>query len=125
MILSAGCDDFVRKPFREQEIFDVMAKHLGVRYRYEERHEHVVPIEPQAEIGPEQLAALPADLRGQLHKAAVELDRKRALALIEKIKTIDAGIAGGLEALVENLAFEPMIDLLEKSGPPEQEESHD
>jgi CheY-like chemotaxis protein len=30
IILSAGCDDFVRKPFNEQTIFDVLSKHLGV-----------------------------------------------------------------------------------------------
>jgi PAS domain S-box-containing protein len=124
-ILSAGCDDFVRKPFREQEIFDVMAKHLGVKYVYEDRHEEVGPIEPEVETSPEQLAALPEDLRGQLHKAVVELDRKRALALIEKIKTIDARIAGGLEVFIRNLAFEPLLDLLEKSEPPEQEDGRD
>jgi len=33
-VLEAGCDDFVRKPFREEEIFDIMKKHLGVRYLY-------------------------------------------------------------------------------------------
>jgi CheY-like chemotaxis protein len=32
-ILSSGFDDFVSKPFREQEIFDVMARHIGLRYR--------------------------------------------------------------------------------------------
>ena len=34
--LEAGCDDFVRKPFSETEIFDMMIKHLGVEYQYEE-----------------------------------------------------------------------------------------
>lgn len=34
-ILAAGCDDFVRKPFRVSDIFEHMAKHLGVRYEYE------------------------------------------------------------------------------------------
>jgi signal transduction histidine kinase/ligand-binding sensor domain-containing protein/DNA-binding response OmpR family regulator len=124
-ILAAGCDDFVRKPFREQEIFEVMAKQLRLKYIYEERHEDVVPIEPKVEIGPEQLATLPADLRRQLHIALVELDRKRSLALIEKIKTIDAPIAGGVEVLVRNLAFEHLLDLLEKSEQPEQKDSHD
>jgi hypothetical protein len=115
----------VRKPFREQEIFETMAKHLGVKYVYEDRLEEVLPMEIGAEIGPEQLAALPADLRGQLHKAVVELDRKRALALIDKIKTIDTRVAGGLEAFVHNLAFEPMLELLENSAKSEQGESRD
>jgi two-component system sensor histidine kinase/response regulator len=34
-ILAAGCDDFVRKPFRDSDIFEHMAKHLGVQYQYE------------------------------------------------------------------------------------------
>ena len=36
VILSVGCDDFVRKPFREADIFDIMNKHIGVEYVYEE-----------------------------------------------------------------------------------------
>ncbi len=34
--LKIGCDDFVRKPFRENEIFEMLQKHLGVRYVYAE-----------------------------------------------------------------------------------------
>jgi len=32
-----GCDDFVRKPFHTEAIFDIMAKHLGVGYIYQDR----------------------------------------------------------------------------------------
>ncbi len=35
VILSEGCDDYLRKPFREEELFDAVARHLGVRYVYE------------------------------------------------------------------------------------------
>lgn len=34
--LAAGCDDFVRKPFRTEMIFEKMAEYLGVRYMYTE-----------------------------------------------------------------------------------------
>jgi DNA-binding response OmpR family regulator len=34
--LSAGCDDFTRKPFREVDILEVMNKHIGVQYVYDE-----------------------------------------------------------------------------------------
>ncbi|WRH68519.1 MAG: ATP-binding protein [Planktothrix sp. GU0601_MAG3] len=33
--LSAGCDDFMRKPFKESTIFAVLTKYLGVKYIYE------------------------------------------------------------------------------------------
>ncbi|MCP4218613.1 MAG: response regulator, partial [bacterium] len=41
VVLSAGCDDFVRKPFRASEIFDTIHQHLGVRYVYEDAGETV------------------------------------------------------------------------------------
>jgi two-component system, sensor histidine kinase and response regulator len=35
-MLSAGCDDFISKPFKTQEIFEKIAQHLNVQYLYEE-----------------------------------------------------------------------------------------
>jgi signal transduction histidine kinase/ActR/RegA family two-component response regulator len=35
-ILAAGLDDFVRKPYVPNDIFDCMARHIGVRYAYVE-----------------------------------------------------------------------------------------
>ena len=45
-ILLEGCDDFVRKPFRKDEIYDMLAKHLGVRFLYEEEPAARVPAGP-------------------------------------------------------------------------------
>ena len=36
IVLSEGCDDFVRKPFRQEEIVEVLTKYLGVRFLYEQ-----------------------------------------------------------------------------------------
>jgi two-component system sensor histidine kinase/response regulator len=36
LVLSAGCNDFLRKPFREEVLWEKMAHHLGVRYLYGE-----------------------------------------------------------------------------------------
>ena len=35
-VLAVGCDDFIRKPFTELEIIEVLRRHLGVRFGYEE-----------------------------------------------------------------------------------------
>ncbi|MEO1465733.1 MAG: hypothetical protein AAFR89_05815, partial [Cyanobacteria bacterium J06633_1] len=40
IILSAGCDDFVRKPFKEEVLFDKMTEHLGVQYLYAESNQN-------------------------------------------------------------------------------------
>jgi signal transduction histidine kinase/DNA-binding response OmpR family regulator/PAS domain-containing protein len=114
-ILAAGCDDVVRKPLRERDIFDVMQKHLGLKYVYEVAEEETVSVRPKVRIGPEQLAALPADLLSQLHQAALELNEEQSLALIEKIKPIDAYIAGELDELVRNFAFDILQELTKRS----------
>ena len=34
-IMAAGCDDLVRKPIREQELFEALARHLRLKFIYE------------------------------------------------------------------------------------------
>jgi PAS domain S-box-containing protein len=124
-IMAAGCDDVVRKPFREQDIFEVMKKHLGLKYVYEDAGEEAVPVKSNLEIGPEQLAALPADLLSQLYQAALELNEQQSLAMIEKIKPIDVHIARKLEILVRNFAYDSLQDLVKRSEQPSPEDTHD
>jgi len=47
IVLSAGCDDFVRKPFREEVIFNKMAQYLGVRYVYEQKDVDAITASPR------------------------------------------------------------------------------
>jgi signal transduction histidine kinase/DNA-binding NarL/FixJ family response regulator len=124
-ILAAGCDDFVRKPFREYEIFGVMGKHLGLRYINEDMGKEAVPAESDVDLSPEQLAALPADLLSRLCDAVVELDRDRILALIEQIKTIDAHLARVLEPPVKKFALAPLLDIVAKIEQPKRGDKRD
>jgi signal transduction histidine kinase/ligand-binding sensor domain-containing protein/DNA-binding NarL/FixJ family response regulator len=124
-ILASGCDDFVRKPFREHEIFDVMGKYLDLKYVYEESREKTLPVKSEVDLHPEQVAALPDQLLNQLQDAAIKLDRDRILSLIEQIKTIDPHMAGELEAFAEKFALGPLLDLLEKIGRAEHGDRYD
>ncbi len=38
-VIEHGCDDFLSKPFREFEIFEMIHKHLGVQYLYDQENE--------------------------------------------------------------------------------------
>ncbi len=112
-ILAAGCDDFVGKPFREREIFEVMARHLGVKYTYEveqlvEKAANTVP-----EIKSGQLAALPENLRNRLHQAVIELDMERTQLLIDKISEQDEAIGSVFSKLAKRLDYDSLLKLLE------------
>jgi PAS domain S-box-containing protein len=124
-IIAAGCDDVVRKPLREQDIFDVMKNHLGLKYVYEGVWEETVPVKSKVEIDPEQLAALPDELLNQLYQAVLELNEQQSLALIEKIKPIDVQIARELDVLVRNFAFDTLQELLNRSEQSTPGDTHD
>jgi signal transduction histidine kinase/DNA-binding NarL/FixJ family response regulator/HAMP domain-containing protein len=113
-ILLAGCDDFVSKPFREHEIFDVMAKHLGLQYIYEPIDE--MPAGRSAKVSPEQLKALPQGLLDELHAAALRLDTAYTLEVIEKMAVIDASLGAALRGFAENLEYDQLLMLLESIG---------
>jgi CheY-like chemotaxis protein len=74
-ILAAGCDGFVRKPYREAEIFEVMAHHLGLKYIYENETVAEVLSESNVEANLEQVvAALNKDLRQELYESVLRLN---------------------------------------------------
>jgi two-component system sensor histidine kinase/response regulator len=117
LILSAGCDDFIRKPFREEEIFDALAKHLGVRFVYQE--EHPEPAAADAEGGendlltPQVMAALPAEWVDKLYQAATQADGDRVLRLIEEIRPQNEPLADALAGLARDFRFDILMNLTE------------
>jgi len=102
IVLSAGCDDWVRKPFRESAIFETIAKHLGVRYCYEEGR----AIAPNvtnigSNLTSDDLKVMPRSWLIKLHQAAADLDDDVTLKLIAKIPSKHSVLAGKLTGLVD------------------------
>jgi PAS domain S-box-containing protein len=110
--LSVGCDDFIRKPFREEDIFDAMNKHLGVRYVYEEVTAlgTSIPTKAQA-LTQADLAALPADWLASLHQATIEGDVELMRTLIEQIRPQNEALANALTFLANQYQFEHLLML--------------
>ena len=116
-ILAAGCDDLVRKPFQEAEIFEVMARHLGVRYVYEEAEGRKAEGEGEDSGGaltPETLAELPDDLLAELKQAVVDLDVDLIQLIIERIGELNAPVADGLDELAGNFQYDKILALIQK-----------
>jgi PAS domain S-box-containing protein len=116
VILSEGCDDFVRKPFREAEIFDKLAKHLGVRFVYEVYEDQPADIAPtpQERLTPGALAVLPADWLAELNQAAVQADGDLVLDLVEQIRGQHPSVADALAGLVRNYRFDIIVTLTQE-----------
>lgn len=116
-ILAVGCNDFVRKPFREAIVFEKMAEHLGVEYIYEQKDRPKNLEEPAPEeLTPEKIQALhlaKMDIQWirDLHQAAIELSTKKTLALIEQIPDEHTPLATILKNWIQSFQFDNVIDL--------------
>ena len=108
--LSAGCDDFMRKPFKEGEIFEMISKHIGVRYVYEEPE--AITNQTQAEpLTPDALAVLPANWIAHLHDAAERADADVIFERLEQIKPEHTQLAEAIAALAKDFQFDELIAL--------------
>jgi len=99
-VLAAGFDDFVRKPYRPDAIFDCMAKHLGVRYRSAEP----APVTAGG-LSPADFAALPEELRKELASAVLSLDTALIATVIERVAEHDAALGQVLAKHADRLAY--------------------
>ncbi|MDZ8065435.1 MAG: PAS domain S-box protein [Nostoc sp. DedQUE08] len=120
-ILAAGCDDLVRKPFREQVIFEKIAEYLQVRYICaEESNEDAIGNNlenTQSTILDlrSAITIMPTQWLTELNQAAVEVDAERILQLIEQIPQTHSALAEKLANLVRNFCFDEIIDLTEEN----------
>jgi signal transduction histidine kinase/DNA-binding NarL/FixJ family response regulator len=105
----AGVDDIVNKPYRDNEIFESMTKHLGVKFIYELPEELPNSSEKKESEFIENLHHLSQELVSELHEAVSELDIERCNALIAEIEKIDSQLANELFERVHQLDFETLL----------------
>ncbi len=113
LALAVGCDDFIRKPCREEEIFEKIAHYLGVRYQYEPL---VLPAKPEMtqsdlKIALLSLEKMPAEWREQLHQAATQVDAEQIAQLIQQIPPEYASLALAIANLVNRYRFDRIMEL--------------
>jgi predicted ATPase/signal transduction histidine kinase/CheY-like chemotaxis protein len=114
-ILAVGCDDTVFKPFLEHEIFEVMARFLGVKYVYAKPDDAAAPGD-EAELTAAMLAELPPQLLQDLDQTTLVANRKVILTVIDRIAEHAAETAEHLRALVQNFELERIRELIAEIG---------
>jgi len=118
VVLSAGCDDFLRKPFKESDIFDLMHKHLGVRFMYEESQKSKVKsqkLQVENVLTPAALVALPDELHANLRRAVNVIDLEMTITIIKRIRQQNEPLADALSNLVKQFRFDILQTLFEET----------
>jgi CheY-like chemotaxis protein len=109
-LLDAGADDFLRKPYRPNEIFACMAKHLDLQYQYDD--EPAAPVaNDQLTLEAEAMQNLAPALRQQLHLNAKLGNPKEIMNTIRTIAQTDAKLAQILERLTDEYRFDLIANL--------------
>ena len=112
VILSVGCDDFMRKPFYEKELLEKIGQYLNIDYVYEETTNVAFPeSDTLVELHHENLDVMPLKWRSQLYDAAARVDNQEILQLLSDIPQEYESLAKGLENLVEHFRCDKIIDL--------------
>ena len=118
-ILSVGCDDFVRKPFREAELLDKINQHLGVQYLYAENVEEKAYSAGESSqiLDASALQVMPTEWIEQLHYAASQCSDFLILKLLEQIPQENTVLVKGLTELVNNFQFARVMELAKPDEP--------
>ncbi len=116
LILEAGCDDFLPKPFRSEILLEKLGKYLGVEYIYEEDlSSNLTSSQSQNKpLTVDDLSIMPREWIEKLHQAALTVDDSEAVQLIQEIPDRAGELANTLTNLVENFRMDAIFEVTEE-----------
>lgn len=113
-ILDAGCDEFLSKPVRTDELLERIGALLGVQCRYGAETDTVDHTGPETTLA-ERLAELPVDLIERLGQELTIGAIDDAATTIDAIRQIDPTAGADLSAMLKNYQVDDLMDLLTKA----------
>ena len=110
VILASGFDEFLRKPFHDADLFELIHKRLGARFVYEQPAAAAPAVAlPDAAA----LAALPPERVMALKQALLELNPAAIDRAIEDIRSHDARSADSLSDWARDFRYGQLLRLIE------------
>ena len=116
-IWATGCDDFVRKPFREEDIFAILESHLGVRFIYDEGDKDRDATQDGLLEGltPEVLRTVAEPLLQKLEHGTTRLDTTVIDDCIAEISIDNITIAQALKQLADDFQYAEIKALIQSA----------
>ncbi len=111
-IIMAGCHDYLRKPVRLEEVFNVMRRHLHVQYLYAD-HEVTKSDNDSTEVAA-QLASLNSETVSALKTAVIRADMNMINNVINNISQENPQLAEQLRQLADNFEYDTILNLIQQ-----------
>ncbi|MBN3883500.1 MAG: PAS domain S-box protein [Nostoc sp. JL34] len=122
-MIKAGCDDYINKPFREEQLLEKLSEYLGVQYIYQEESYQVANVRQQeieSVLTLTDLATLLSKMSPewvkQVYTAAAQCSDDLILELIEQIPSEKAVLQNFIQNLAHNFQFEKIMELTSIAG---------
>ncbi len=116
----AGCDGFVRKPFKESEIFEEMRKHLGLEYVYEDQGireplqaEQTTIHKQDQGLDENAMQTLSIEWKTKMKQAIEHVDLEQIHALIEQIREQDEPLADIIQNKIDQFEYDKVLVVLQ------------
>ncbi|MBE9215179.1 response regulator, partial [Plectonema cf. radiosum LEGE 06105] len=121
IIIQAGCDDLINKPFSKETLLKKLKQHLGVKYLYQEEEENSTP-QPVTPISTNiftstnlrnLLSQIPPELVAQISHAAAQCSDNLIFELIEEIPPQNTELTTVLKHFAENFQFDKILEAID------------
>ena len=112
-VLEAGCDTILIKPFRDHDVYRIMADLLGLEYSAE-RICQALDEPMNDELMSHKLSQLPEKQKAILKSAALALDRDVMFEVVNRIRESDPHIALEIKRLLDNFEMSRLQSLLKE-----------
>lgn len=109
-MLAAGCDDIVLSPFRTNDLFDIIAKHLGLSYLYDDAYDKQAATAGYAHLTTDMLRAVPMNWVYDIHHATRLGDISFLKEITHILRTDHQDVANVLQTLVDGFQFDRILD---------------
>jgi PAS domain S-box-containing protein len=115
-VRESGFDGYIRKPFKDYDLFAMMETKLGDIFLYrDEILPDVVGNGPRnAPLTPKSLEVLPAELVDHLRGATVNAHFDYLITLIEEVVPYSAAVASGLRKLADDYQYDALLQLFQR-----------
>jgi signal transduction histidine kinase/ligand-binding sensor domain-containing protein/CheY-like chemotaxis protein len=128
IILSEGCDDYMRKPFLEENLFNAVAKHLGARFVYqdlpttESKQETMPTLVEQLSTSSstiptlaERLKRMDPDWLAALERAATLGDEQTITQLANQVETTDPWLKSEINRMATQFDHDSILILIQEA----------
>ena len=110
-VLDVGCNDSIRKPFQQKELFEKIAQHLGVQYIYK-----IIEESPQKSsietLSVEALSEMSPQWLEEMYQAAYYLDTDIMNELIAQIPKSKDSLSKALTDCIKNFNCDQIMELI-------------